>query len=70
MLAIEVDGYTHNLKYIKDRNRQTILENLGIRVIRFTDEEVLKDIDNVLRIIQREVNRISETSPRPPSKGE
>lgn len=48
-LIIEVDGYTHLLKdvIINDRIRQTNLENSGFIVIRFKDEEVLKEIDAV-----------------------
>lgn len=48
-LIIEVDGYTHLLEevVINDQIRQTNLENAGFTVIRFKDEEVLKEIDVV-----------------------
>ncbi len=48
-LIIEVDGYTHLLEevIINDKIRQTNLENAGFTVIRFKDEEVLKEIDVV-----------------------
>jgi very-short-patch-repair endonuclease len=70
MLAIEVDGCSHLLKVKEDRIRQDKLERLGVRFLRFTDEEVLKDIDNVLRRIQDTVDYLLKTSPLPPLKGE
>ncbi|MDP1800649.1 MAG: DUF559 domain-containing protein [Bacteroidota bacterium] len=48
-LIIEVDGYTHLLEevIVNDKIRQTELENAGFKIIRFKDEEVLKEIDCV-----------------------
>ncbi len=49
MLIIEVDGITHTYEESaeKDRRRQEVLENIGFTVLRFTDDEVLKDINGV-----------------------
>lgn len=57
-LAIEIDGLTHMLEEIAedDRNRESELENQGIRVLRFWNEEVFKDIGSVLRKIEAAVN--------------
>ncbi|PKD43788.1 endonuclease domain-containing protein [Rhodohalobacter barkolensis] len=54
MLIIEVDGYSHEFeeKWILDQERQQKLEGLGFTILRFTDEEVLKDIQNVERVIE------------------
>lgn len=54
MLAIEVDGISHYSEeaYINDLKRQTELEKLGINFLRFDDEEVRNDIDNVIRSIE------------------
>src|ERR1051326_24698 len=48
-LVIEVDGYSHILDNIieKDKKKQNDLEKPGFKVIRFTDDEVLKGIENV-----------------------
>jgi len=63
-LAIEIDGYTHDYNYIKDLARQTKLEKSGIKVIRFSDEDVIKHLNDVLRAIQIVISEISrETSP-------
>ncbi len=52
-LIIEVDGYTHLLDDVikKDMIRQQRLENAGFKVIRFKDEEVLKEINSVSKVI-------------------
>lgn len=50
-LIIEVDGYSHNFKLKEDQQKDEILSNLGFTVLRFTDDEVMKDLDNVQRTI-------------------
>ena len=61
-LIIEVDGGYHALpeQYEYDINREAELESLGLKVIRFSNEQVLFDIENTIKIIEKEVvNRIS-----------
>ena len=50
MLAIEVDGISHDssVAYDNDMERQRKLERVGISFLRFDDREVRKDMDNVL----------------------
>ena len=50
-LIIEVDGDIHDLQKEKDFERTGILETLGFKVIRFRNEEVLNDLDKVIRKI-------------------
>jgi very-short-patch-repair endonuclease len=52
MLAIEIDGETHNYRVSQDRERQMKLEGLGVRFLRFTDEEVKRNIGGVLSVIE------------------
>ncbi len=54
MLAIEVDGYSHEFLevYNKDVIKEKRLNQLGITVLRFSDKQVLKDTENVLRAIE------------------
>ena len=54
MLGIEVDGYSHEFLevYNKDTVKEKRMNQLGITVLRFTDEQVLKDMENVLRAIE------------------
>ncbi|MCB9360898.1 MAG: endonuclease domain-containing protein [Flavobacteriales bacterium] len=57
-LAIEVDGASHNIDevYEKDVLRQKRLESLGVKFLRFEDNEVKKDMNNVLRTIEGWIN--------------
>ena len=52
-LIIEVDGGYHSRleQQCDDELRTHMLEELGYRVIRFTNEQVLYDIDNVIQKI-------------------
>lgn len=49
-IALEIDGDTHfkdnEIKY--DSKRQTLLENYGIKFLRFTNTDVLKSTDYVI----------------------
>jgi very-short-patch-repair endonuclease len=56
-LAIEVDGSSHERKHDYDFHRQRTLEGLGIRVIRFDNEDINKGLGEVVRIL---ANLISE----------
>ena len=54
MLIIEVDGITHHSEEAikKDDHRQTNLEAAGFTVVRFTDEQVLNDINAVFIFLE------------------
>ncbi len=52
-LVIEVDGVIHDTQKEQDEARTEILNENGFKVIRFRNEEVLGDIDNVLTTIQK-----------------
>ena len=47
-LVIEIDGESHYNKEVHDKKRQFYLESLGLRVIRFDDDQVKQDMDGVL----------------------
>ena len=65
-LAIEIDGYTHDYNYENDITRQERLEGLGIRIIRFNDEDVKKHLTDVLRVLQAAINEIECRKLHPP----
>ncbi len=54
MLAIELDGEVHTESYQKERDeeRTKILNDLGIAVLRFRNEEVFDQIETVLETIK------------------
>ena len=53
-LIIEVDGGYHaeRQQQENDERRENDLEQMGFHVMRFTNEEVLYDLDNVLQQIE------------------
>jgi len=51
-LIIEVDGKIHDTQKEADENRTQILNQLGYTVIRFNNEEVVHDLENVLKKIK------------------
>ena len=50
-LIIEVDGKIHESQIEEDEIRTNVLNEKGFKVIRFTNEEVLNNIDKVLKTI-------------------
>ena len=57
-LIIEIDGGYHQIpeQYEYDRNRDYELDELGLKIIHFTNEQVLFDIENTLKTIDNELN--------------
>jgi len=53
-LLIEVDGPSHEQREQYDSRRTDILETHGFRVIRFLNEDVHRNLDDVCRTILRE----------------
>jgi very-short-patch-repair endonuclease len=62
-LAIEIDGGVHyyDSRAIFDKQRQRDIEDLGIKVLRYTNNDVIKNIEGVLN------NIIATTPNSPPS---
>jgi len=52
MLAIEIDGVSHNDKVEYDKLRQKKLENLGVKFIRFRDEDVKKNMQGCIDFLK------------------
>jgi hypothetical protein len=55
--AIEVDGSSHKLKSImlKDLKKTLKLQELGWKVLRFTNQEIMTNLSEVLLIIKKEI---------------
>lgn len=53
-LGIELDGKQHLIPEIKfyDQDRSEILEEYGIYILRFTNQEVFNDMDRVIETIR------------------
>jgi very-short-patch-repair endonuclease len=54
MLGIEIDGYSHQIVevYKKDIIKEEKIKSFGITLLRFTDNQVFNDMDNVLRALE------------------
>jgi len=69
-LAIEVDGESHVGTGEADADRSAQLEEHGITVIRVTNDDVLRNIDDVLEYIASVATRLDEAlTPGPSPKG-
>src|SRR5690606_18837107 len=59
-LIIEIDGGIHNFQKESDEQRQLKLEaKLGYTLLRFSNEEVLRDVNEVIRKITETLNSLS-----------
>ena len=58
-LVIELDGSQHQDRQRYDRRRDAYIRRRGFRVIRLGNEEVFSDIDAVLNVIGRALERSS-----------
>ena len=77
MLAIELDGYTHSFEeiYEKDKLKEERLHALGITVLRFADDDVMNDMETILRslydyIVAFEMGNNSHTPLSPLHRGD
>jgi very-short-patch-repair endonuclease len=59
-LVIEVDGEIHNESEEYDDNRTAELNKFGIRVLRFTNDDVFTNMDSIIKEI---LNVITEDPP-------
>ena len=73
MLGIEVDRYTHLSEDVKkkDAEKQKFINELGISILRFKDEEVLKNIETVITSIENFIGerKIITNTPCPSPEG-
>ena len=62
-LAIEIDGDYHLEPEVQiyDKERQEFIEALGIKFLRFTNDEIFNEPDKILHIIEVEAKKKMET---------
>ena len=63
-LAIELDGKIHLDKKVKnhDENRDGFIKGFGIKIIRIGNDLILEDIQQVLELIEKEINKVRESN--------
>jgi very-short-patch-repair endonuclease len=64
-LVIEIDGYSHNFKNEEDIKRDEELNKSGFTVIRFSDKEVVQDLQHVQRTLEAFIESHSGNHPPP-----
>jgi very-short-patch-repair endonuclease len=58
-LAIEIDGHSHGSQVEYDRARTAYLQDRGYTVVRFTNRQVLSQLDAVLAEILRHCDELA-----------
>ena len=56
-LAIELDGGQHSERVEYDKDRTDYINSLEIKVIRFWNNQVMSNLDDVLETIWQEINK-------------
>jgi very-short-patch-repair endonuclease len=51
-VVIEVDGESHDFKVEYDTKRDEYLKSLGLTVIHIPDEEIKKNLDGVMKMLE------------------
>ena len=67
-LVIELDGDSHDFSEREDQDRTATLANDGYQVIRFSNADVLDNLEGVLKMIARTLNVDWQTAFQRPEK--
>ncbi len=57
-VIIEIDGEVHNTQIEYDEMRTEILEEMGYKLIRFRNEEVIAKLESVLLKLEQFTSRV------------
>ena len=66
-LVIELDGKYHENQLEKDKRRDVRLNELGYQVLRISESEVMKDLQNVIRTIEITIEEKELSALNPPN---
>lgn len=69
LLAVEIDGDSHGEQKDYDQTRTEQLSFLGIIVIRYTNEEVVTNIEGVYEDLKRNISELKKPPQSPLSGG-
>ena len=54
-LVIEVDGDVHDLQKEEDERREKVLSEMGLRIVRFRNDEIVRNLSAVVGKIKEQV---------------
>ena len=58
-LVVEVDGDIHDLQQEEDARREKVLREMGLRIVRFGNDEVVRELSAVVGRIKQLVTALS-----------
>ena len=58
-LVVEVDGDIHDLQQEEDARREKVLREMGLRIVRFSNNEVFKNLSAVVGNIKELIHQIN-----------
>ncbi|UZD38744.1 endonuclease domain-containing protein [Capnocytophaga ochracea] len=61
-LVIEVDGNTHDFRYVEDKTRQKEIEKWGVTFIRFSNEEIKTNMFSVILSLESKIEELKENN--------
>jgi len=64
-LIVELDGYSHNFKQDKDRQRDEELNKLGFTVLRFAEADAMKNMMGIIRALEDYKDKFEQHTPSP-----
>ena len=68
-LVVEVDGWSHDARQGYDGQRDRFIRSKGYEVLRFTNEQVMLNLDGVLVMIRERLAAIPSPNPSRPREG-
>ena len=54
-MGVEVDGDIYDLQKEEDERREKVLRELGLKIVRFRNDEVVRDLSAVLERIRKQI---------------
>jgi very-short-patch-repair endonuclease len=64
-LVVEIDGFSHDLRPEYDADRDGWFVGEGYRVLRFTNEDVLRNVAGVVTAVREEVAKLRAAQAHP-----
>ena len=62
-LVIELDGHSHDVAPDKDTGRDAWMASGGYTVLRFTNAEMMGNVEGVVKSIEQEIKRLRRAHP-------